>query len=529
MRALVALLGLLAITWLEFQVYPGHSYLKGDTQCYVPMLERLDAPGFLSRDLVATNPTFVYTIYDEVTLALHQYGGQPFQRALEAQQLLFRFAAVLGIYLLVRSAGVGLFAALLLSAFANAISLLIAPGVFLTNPEPVPGAFAMDLVLLAVGCLTHEKPLLGGLAGGIALIYDPLIGGAFWLVLLTAMILDRQTRWLFRAALPSLLIFGLLLANLSQLQPGLGNVKSISSRFTPALADLSRMRTPNLWPSLWVGHEIWSYLFLFIAMLWAAARIWRCLNRQTRWLCLGLASLGLVSIPLAASLLAFSVVMASVTCGIAAWRAMCEWRYKESAAWSLLVLCITLNPQILNLPRVPLLDTAPISEPVRQLAQWAERDTWGSSMFLFPDAGRSSTPSIFRALSRRALWADWQSGVLVNYSDEAGREWWKRWQMTMQQPYSAKRVEDFLSLPIDYYVVEPKHKFKGVRAAFENKSFAVYDAQDLRNATGPLESAHANHARLNETLARGLYTPDGSGFVEDSSRGVQSSTIDRSK
>ena len=59
--------------------------------------------------------------------------------------------------------------------------------------------------------------------------------------------------------------------------------------------------------------------------------------------------------------------------------------------------------------------------------------------------------------------------------------------MTMQQPYSAGRVQDFLALPIDYYVVEPEHKFKGIRTAFENKSFAVYDAQDLRNATGPLE------------------------------------------
>ena len=37
-------------------------------QIYLPMLERVDAPGLLSRDLVAANPTLSLTAYDEATV-----------------------------------------------------------------------------------------------------------------------------------------------------------------------------------------------------------------------------------------------------------------------------------------------------------------------------------------------------------------------------------------------------------------------------------------------------------------------------
>src|ERR1700761_4555745 len=97
-RAFLLLLCTAAITWLEFQVFPGHTYLKGDTQLLLPILERLDSPGFLSRDLVATHPHLTYTIYDEATLFLHEAGRLDFKTALTAQQLLYRFAAVLGVF-----------------------------------------------------------------------------------------------------------------------------------------------------------------------------------------------------------------------------------------------------------------------------------------------------------------------------------------------------------------------------------------------------------------------------------------------
>jgi hypothetical protein len=57
LRLALLSLAIFAAAWLEFTAFPGHSYLEADTQIYLPMLERVDAPGLLARDLVATNPT----------------------------------------------------------------------------------------------------------------------------------------------------------------------------------------------------------------------------------------------------------------------------------------------------------------------------------------------------------------------------------------------------------------------------------------------------------------------------------------
>src|ERR1700728_1848638 len=106
-RASLLLLGIAAITSLEFKIFPGHTYLQGDTQLLLPILERLDSPGFLSRDLVATHPHLTYTIYDEATLFLREAGRLDFKAALFAQQLLYRLAAVIGVFLLARAARLG--------------------------------------------------------------------------------------------------------------------------------------------------------------------------------------------------------------------------------------------------------------------------------------------------------------------------------------------------------------------------------------------------------------------------------------
>ena len=48
MRRFVLLsLGIAAVTWLEFQFFPGHTYLQSDTQIYLPILEHIDTPNFL--------------------------------------------------------------------------------------------------------------------------------------------------------------------------------------------------------------------------------------------------------------------------------------------------------------------------------------------------------------------------------------------------------------------------------------------------------------------------------------------------
>jgi hypothetical protein len=137
-------------------------------------------------------------------------------------------------------------------------------------------------------------------------------------------------------------------------------------------------------------------------------------------------------------------------------------------------------------------------QPVHELAKWAETSTWGGSMFLFPDAGRELYPGAFRGESRRALWVDWKSGRLVTDSGSFAVEWWRRWQQTMQGDFSPKRMENLLSLPIDYYVLKRRNQLADLKPVFISNEFVVYDARDLRNATLPLRIAAMPWAELAE-------------------------------
>lgn len=554
-RILLLFLGVVAFTWLEFEFFPGHTYLQSKTQLYVPMLEHLDTPGYLSRDLVATHPVLTYTIYDEVTLFLHEAGRLDLKTALTDQQLLSRAAALCGVFLLAVSTGLPDLFAFVIAALVNLGATLTGPSVRLVELEPVPAGFAMALILLAAGLLAREKPLLAGLAGGIAFVYDPTLAAPFWLVALAVVLLDKKLRRLFRPALTVLIVFVLLLANIVQLQPGVLESQPIWGKLSENLADLQKFRTSYVWVSLWTRGDIWNYLAIWVCGLWATSRIWPTLNRQARWLFIALPICGILSVAASALLLErsrlsiapelqlartllFTVAFASIACGAAGAQSALARRKWEASLWFLVVLVLPLQIRIFDLLRwnafrnlltlglsillsfflVLLLErfhgtawrgaalvipTAAIfvmplirggeqdhkfdGKPVLELANWAEQSTWGSSMFLFPDAGRQLYPGFFRARSERALWVDWESGELVSSFDSVASVWWDRWRQTMDGKFSTHRLEGMLPLPIDYYVLQRTNRLKGVRPVFVNSEFAVYEARDLRNAPGPLQ------------------------------------------
>jgi len=504
-RALLLCLGLAAVTWLEFQFFPGHSYLEGDTQIYLPMLERLDAPGFLSRDLVATHPNVTYTIYDELTLCLHA-AHLDFHAALVGQQLFCRAAAILGVFLLALSTGMGDLFAFALAAVLNLGATLSGPAVSFVDREPVPRAFAFALILLAAGLLAREKPLLSGLAAGVATVYDPAIAAPFWIVLLLAFACDARLRSLVRPALPILLVFALLLANLAQLQPGVVEGEGFFSKISDPFAALIEERTKAVWVSVWAGREMWHYAAIFVFGIWATARIWPALNRQVRWFLVGLPICGLLSVlfsyvlldrlrwPIMARIepsraLLYTVVFASLACGMAAAYASFAGKKVEASLWLLFVVGMPLNVRILDFfhfERADAVNAGFDRAGVGELATWAADQTWGSSMFLFPDAGRALYPGVFRAESRRALWVDWESGKLVPYSESFAAEWWQRWEALTQEKFSAHHLQEMLPLPVDYFVLQRQNQLRDVRPVFRNREFVVYDAGDLRDARKPL-------------------------------------------
>jgi hypothetical protein len=299
-----------------------------------------------------------------------------------------------------------------------------------------------------------------------------------------------------------LLVFVLLLANMAQLQPGVAaEGQALFSKLSPALAELQRFRTPSVWVSSWAGRELWHYLAVVTLGVRAAVRIWSVLPRSMRWLVAGTGAVGFAAVPFSyllldrlhyavvaewqpSKVLVLIMALSALLLGLAGMRAVLLQRRWEAFGWCVLLLILPLTPSISEPGRAPQELTQ-----IRELAAWADRDTWGSSMFLFPDAAKTSDPAIFRAQARRAVWADWASGVAVDYSEANGLEWRSRWGMTMEGQFSPARLQSFLALPIDYYVLKRQNQIAGVRAVFTNDEFTVYDAQDLRNAPGGLRLA----------------------------------------
>jgi hypothetical protein len=554
LRALLVTLGLAFFTWLGFRWFPGHTYLESDTQIYLPMLERLDRPGYLARDMIATRPHIAYTIYDEVTLGLRRAAHLDFETALVIQQLAFRFAAMVGVYLLALALGAPPVFALLSSAFINLGASLLGPAVLVIEYEPIPRGYAFGLVLLALGLIAHRQALLSGIAAGLAFLYQPPTAAPFWGIVFLAFLFDKKARRRWKPLLLTFCIACLLLANLAQLQPQAVDSQNFFGRLSDRLIQLQHFRTRYSWVSLWAPKDIWSYLGIWICGVWAAARIAPIVRRELYWFVVGLPLYGIFSVPLSylllekwsltivpqfqpARALLYTVVFSSVLCAVAAARAGMNKRLVEAAAWFLVVIAIPLNVRVFDVFRlsdriavqafgvwiglalfaalltrfatrawlrpavlaVPVVATFALpgpahvetypkidKGPVTELARWAAKNTWGSSMFLFPDAGHDFYPGMFRALSARALYVDWKSGGQVNYFESVADEWYARFEQTMDGKFTAARLEDMLSLPIDYYVLERRHALVGMKPVFENEQFFVYDAQDLRNSSTSL-------------------------------------------
>lgn len=554
LRVPLLCLAIFAAAWLEFTVFPGHSYLEGDTQLYVPVLERMAAPGLLSRDLVATNGALSLTAYDEATLLLHEGARQPIRRALLAQEFVCRLAALLGVFLLARATGLGHLFSFVIAAIINLGACLAGPAVFLTDREPLPGPFAFSLLLLAMGLLAQEVPLLAGIAAGVAFLYDPVLAAPFWCVLIVAFAFDAGIRKLIRPMLPILLIFILLLANLAQLQPGTA-AQPLLSRLPIDLVAFQSLYTPQLYVSSWPAGEVSQILALFVFGIWAAARCWSLLSACFRWLVLGTGLCGVLSIPVSYLLvdqghfawaaraqpsraLLFSAAASALLFGLAGMRAILHRSPMESFAWFFLLFTLPLSHGVFDCLRltnaihaiqfalaltlaafltglllwlaasgsmrfliavIPFAAAVALSqtpglraEPIpmhaslTQLAAWADSSTWGSSVFLFPDAGYSAYPSVFRAQSRHGLWVDWNTRRGVAFSEPAAARWQERWRGSLQNGFSIASLEKSLPLPIDYYVLATRNQLVGARHAFMNRDFVVYDAEDLRNAPKPL-------------------------------------------
>ncbi len=502
MRRALVILGLLACAYFEFTVYPGHTFLSGESQVFAPMLERLRFPGLLSRDLVATHPILRYTVYDEATLLLERAAHLDLGQALAAQQFAARFGQLLGVYLIASSAAVPAVASILIAAAAGVGIAL--PGViaFTSHSEPVPYATALGFLVLSAGLAAREKVLLSGVFAGVALLYSVPLAVPFWLCLLAPPLLKRNLRPALRTLFTIFAVFALLLANLAQLQPGAPVPNSLVSRISPAWLEQLQTRTPAALVWTWASQEIWLYSAIVIAGLCAMFRLRFHFSRMARWLLLTLFTTALLSVPFMwivqlalplsfwmrvdlTRILLLAVLMCFTLSGIAAFDAWKRHLWQEMAAWSMAVIALLLTPFLIPPQAGDDSSAAFFSvSSVTGLSRWARDNTWGGSMFLFAGAGRHADAGRFRALSLRSVYVDWQGGELTRHFEDFAVEWAKRWQRANAGTSVAAQIRGLLPESIDYYVIAQGESFAGVAPVYSNRELAVYDARDLKSARG---------------------------------------------
>jgi len=520
MKRLAIAVSAVVLALLTFFQFPGHTWLQQDSQIYAPVLEHLRDPSVLRNDMLVQQPLVAYTLYDEAALALRGLTGLGFREVLAFEQVVARALGIWGLYLMAEALGLSLGPALLVSAICSLGATIAGPTVLSIEYEPTPRAFAVPLLICAVGLAAHRRYLGAGIAAACAFLCHPpttLPFLAVYLVLVT-----WRRRWWGLAPVLAAIAILLIAAR--------GQSPVLFSHLTPLQEQLQRMRASYVWISTWPAALIIHHLILFAILLMAFARIRREIPLELRVLVLGLGILGVLSMPISWLLLEhwrwalvpqlqpmrallFVALLVQFLTAAAGVNAVVRRRPLEAVAWFALAYLLPLQPVVtgplawnrvvlvvalaaltaLAVWRTPRL--APVAAmaaffaiptlggvvnypqlhtpELAQLSAWARASTPPDAVFLFPDAARGLDPGIFRAEALRAVYVDWKAGGQANYLKEFGDEWWSRWQQTMARGFKPADMAKYEGLGIGYAVLQRKNRLPQP-AAFENAKYAAY-------------------------------------------------------
>jgi hypothetical protein len=482
-------LAIAALALLTFFQFPGHTWLQQDTQIYAPALEHQRDPTVLRNDILAKQSLLEYTLYDEAALALRGLTGLGFREVLAFEQLLARALGIWGLCLMAEALGLAMGPALLVAAICSLGATIAGPAVLSIEYEPTPRAFAVPLLICAVGLAAHRRYLGAGIAATCAFVYHA----------------------------PTTL-------------PFLGFAPLLAAPFFPHLTpfqeQIQRLRAPYVWISTWPAAVIVHHLILFAILLMAFARIRREIPPKLRVLVLGLGVLGVATMPISWLLLehwrwalvpqlqpmrallfvALLVQFLTAAAGVkarrpfeaVAWFALAYLIPLQPLAWNRVLLAVALAtltalavwrtprfapvaavlaffaiPTLGGVVNYPHLHTPELA----QLSAWARASTPQDAVFLFPDAARGLAPGIFRAESLRAVYVDWKSGGQANYLKVFGDEWWPRWQQTMAHGFTLADLPRYEALGIGYVVLQCPNRLPRP-AVFENARYVAYAEQN---------------------------------------------------
>src|SRR5262249_19798480 len=143
---------------------------------------------------------------------------------------------------------------------------IVGPAVLTTEYEPTPRAFAVPLLIGAIGLTAHRRYWSAGIFASVALVYHPPTALPFLLVFLALVALRRDAR----GARP-LLGAALLLGVAAVAQGGEG--QAFFTTLAPLQEKLQRLRAPYVWISEWPSGLVLHYSVLAAILAAAYVRV----------------------------------------------------------------------------------------------------------------------------------------------------------------------------------------------------------------------------------------------------------------
>src|SRR5690242_17598544 len=160
-----------ALAVVSFFLVPGHTWLQQDSQIFVPILEHERDSTVLRNDILVQRSHVAYTLYDEIAVALRRITGLPFREVLAAEQITARAFGIWGLLLLAQALGLTGGRAMFVAVICSLGARIVGPEVLTTEYEPTPRAFAVPLLVCALGLAAHHRWLASGIAVAIAVLY----------------------------------------------------------------------------------------------------------------------------------------------------------------------------------------------------------------------------------------------------------------------------------------------------------------------------------------------------------------------
>src|SRR5206468_3034880 len=131
-------------------------------------------------EILVQQPHLAFSLYDEAALGLRSATGLGFHELLAAQQIATRALGVWGLLLLAGALGLRWSGSVAAAAISSLGAVVAGPSVLTVEYEPTPRAFAVPLLVCAMGLAARARYRAAGYAGSAALLYHPPTAVAFW-------------------------------------------------------------------------------------------------------------------------------------------------------------------------------------------------------------------------------------------------------------------------------------------------------------------------------------------------------------